>query len=271
MRIDTLYEFILLATNLNFTDTAKSFFMAQSALSNHISKLERELGAKLFTRDNRSVALTKVGKTFLEDAKKIVADYERALDNVAMCRQGTSSLLRIGFLLGSFGSFLPAACLRYREEHPDVEFSLKVLDIGEVQAALNDDQIDIGFTVFAHELQGGGFDYRVIYEDRYKLAVPKTHHLAKKESLQLADLKGEKLMATLVATNQVALALDHLSVYDGRGDLKFLPIEDERIRICAGPMWLRSNDKETIVPFVEYLCDACVGLTKEELFSGRPF
>lgn len=309
MRIDTLYEFILLATNLNFTDTAKSFFIAQSALSNHISKLERELGAKLFTRDNRSVALTKVGKTFLEDAKKIVADYERALDNVAMCRQGTSSLLRIGFLLGSFGSFLPAACLRYREEHPDVEFSLKVLDIGEVQAALNDDQIDIGFTVFAHELQGGGFDYRVIYEDRYKLAVPKTHHLAKKESLQLADLKGEKLMAprfnppngtlaemnvmlrnagievlsnqhvvdaaslmtTLVATNQVALALDHLSVYDGRGDLKFLPIEDERIRICAGPMWLRSNDKETIVPFVEYLCDACVGLTKEELFSGRPF
>ena len=99
MRIDTLYEFILLATNLNFTDTAKSFFIAQSALSNHISKLERELGAKLFTRDNRSVALTKVGKTFLEDAKKIVADYERALDNVAMCRQGTSSLLRIGFLL----------------------------------------------------------------------------------------------------------------------------------------------------------------------------
>ena len=62
MRIDTLYEFILLATNLNFTDTAKSFFIAQSALSNHISKLERELGAKLFTRDNRSVALTKVGK-----------------------------------------------------------------------------------------------------------------------------------------------------------------------------------------------------------------
>lgn len=107
MRIDTLYEFILLATNLNFTDTAKSFFIAQSALSNHISKLERELGAKLFTRDNRSVALTKVGKTFLEDAKKIVADYERALDNVAMCRQGTSSLLRIGSSSDPSAPFFP--------------------------------------------------------------------------------------------------------------------------------------------------------------------
>lgn len=309
MRIETLYEFILLASNLNFTDTAKSFFIAQSALSNHISKLEQELGAKLFTRDNRSVALTKVGETFLEDAKKIVADYEKALDNIAMCRQGTSSLLRIGFLLGSFGSFLPMACRRYREEHPEVEFSLKVLDIGEVQAALNDDQIDIGFTVFAQELQGGEFDYRVIYEDRYKLAVPKTHHLSKKESLQLADLKGERLIAprfnplkgtlaqmnvmlrnagievlsnqhivdaaslmtTLVATNQAALALDHLGIYDGYGNLKFLPIEDERIRVYAGPMWRRSNDKEAIAPFVDYLCNACAGLSKDELFKARLF
>lgn len=70
MRIDTLYEFILLATNLNFTDTAKSFFIAQSALSNHISKLERELGAKLFTRDNRSVALTKVGRRFSKTRRR---------------------------------------------------------------------------------------------------------------------------------------------------------------------------------------------------------
>ena len=45
LRIETLYEFLLLTSNLNFTETAKSFFISQSVLSGHISSLEKELGA----------------------------------------------------------------------------------------------------------------------------------------------------------------------------------------------------------------------------------
>ena len=41
MRIETLYEFLLLTTNLNFTETAKSFYISQSVLSNHVSSLEK--------------------------------------------------------------------------------------------------------------------------------------------------------------------------------------------------------------------------------------
>ena len=54
MRIETLYEFLLLTSNLNFTETAKSFFISQSVLSGHISSLEKELGALLFVRDRHS-------------------------------------------------------------------------------------------------------------------------------------------------------------------------------------------------------------------------
>ena len=74
MRIDTLYEFLLLTSNLNFTETAKSFFVSQSVLSNHISGLEKELGIRLFVRDRHSVRLTEAGSLFLEDAQKIVGD-----------------------------------------------------------------------------------------------------------------------------------------------------------------------------------------------------
>ena len=65
MRIDTLYEFLLLTSNLNFTETAKSFFVSQSVLSNHISGLEKELGIRLFVRDRHSVRLTEAGSLFL--------------------------------------------------------------------------------------------------------------------------------------------------------------------------------------------------------------
>ena len=86
---------------------------------------------------------------FREDAQKIVEDYEQALSHIAHYRDGVSSVIRIGFLLGSYGSSTPptSACRRYHELHPEVEFSFSVLDIGEMQEALNDNLIDIGFTL----------------------------------------------------------------------------------------------------------------------------
>lgn len=302
MRIDTLYEFMMLASNLNFTDTAKGFFISQSVLSNHISNLEKELGVRLFTRDNRSVSLTQAGTIFLADAERITSAYERALDNLANHKHGTSSLIRIGFLLGTFGTFLPTLCRQYHELHPETEFSLTVLDIGEAQTALKEDAVDIVLTVFAQEMQTGEYDYRSLFEDRYKLAVPKTHRLATRKSIKLSDLKDEQiiaprfnplkgtlaqanimmekagvevcidhsiadaptLMSTLVATNRVAIALDHLHIYD-RGNLVFLPIEDEQTRVCAGPMWKRTNEATSLLSFVDFLSQETVGLTKEEL------
>lgn len=302
MRINALYEFMMLASNLNFTDTAKGFFISQSVLSNHISNLEKELGVRLFTRDNRSVSLTQAGTIFLADAERITDAYERALENLANHKQGTSSLLRIGFLLGTFGTFLPTLCRRYHELHPEVEFSLTVLDIGETQTALKEDSVDVAFTVFAQEMQTGEYDYRALFEDRYKLAVPKTHRFATRKSIKLSDLKGERiiaprfnplkgtlaqtnimmeklgvevcvdhsiadaatLMSTLVATNRVAIALDHLHIYD-RGNLTFLPIEDEQTRVCAGPMWKRTSEVASLLPFVDYLSQETAGLTKDDL------
>ena len=183
MRVETLYEFLLLTTNLNFTETAKSFYISQSVLSNHVSSLEKELGIRLFVRDSHSVRLTDAGEMFREDAQKIVEDYEQALSHIAHYRDGVSSVIRIGFLLGSYGSFLPLACRRYHELHPEVEFSFSVLDIGEMQEALNDNLIDIGFTLFSKDIQGGRYEYRCLYEDEYKLAVPKTHRLADRTSI----------------------------------------------------------------------------------------
>lgn len=76
MKIDTLYEFLLLASTLNYTETAKNFFVSQPVLSNHIASLEKELGVRLFNRNSHAVELTEVGAIFVADARKIVDDYE---------------------------------------------------------------------------------------------------------------------------------------------------------------------------------------------------
>ncbi|WP_180326706.1 LysR family transcriptional regulator [Raoultibacter phocaeensis] len=304
MRIETLYEFLLLTSNLNFTETAKSFFISQSVLSNHISGLEKELGIRLFVRDRHSVRLTQAGSLFLEDAQRIIAEYEHAIGRISQYRDGVSSVIRIGFLLGSYGSFLPLVCKRYSEQNPDVGFHFLTMEIGDIQARLNENRIDMGFTLFTKDIQGGKYAYRCLYADRYKLAVPKTHRLAARESITLADLEGETvlsprfnrtrntitqvgvmlrnagidvrtddqivdsgaLMATIVATGHVAVTLDHHRVY-GSGNVVFIPIESEGMDLCCGPIWKKSKETDAILSFVDFLLKETKGFTKEDFLS----
>ena len=304
MRIDTLYEFMLLTSNLNFTETAKSFFISQSVLSNHISGLEKELGIRLFVRDRHSVRLTEAGSLFLEDAQKIVADYEHALGRISQYRDGVSSVIRIGFLLGSFGSFLPLVCRRYSDLHPEVGFHFRTMEIGDIQAKLNENRLDVGFTLYTKESKGGKYAARCLYEDRYKLAVPKTHRLATRESITLDDLKGETvlsprfnrtqstlsqvsvmlrnadidvrtddqivdsgaLMATLVSTGHVTMTLDHHRVY-ANDNVAFIPIEAEGLDLCCGPIWKKSKETDTILSFVNFLVEETKDFTKDDFLS----
>ena len=304
MRIDTLFEFLTLSSNLSFTETAKSLFVSQSVLSSHISALEKELGVRLFVRDSHSVRLTEVGALFVEDAKRIVSDYERALSRIAHYQDGVSTTIRIGFLLGSFGSFLPLVCREYRRLHPDVEFTFKVLEVGNVQDALGENRIDIGFTLFSRITRGGSLSHRVLYEDEYKLAVPKTHRLASKASITFEDLKNEtilaprfnasrnnisqievkmrnagisiwnderiveaaSLMTTLTATGRIALAFDHLGVY-GSGNLEFIPIEDDDVKLSAGMLWKKSRENDVILSFVNFLMSETARFEKKDYLS----
>lgn len=306
MRIEALHEFLLLTTNLSFTETARSFFVSQSVLSDHISSLEKELGARLFVRDRHSVRLTEAGRIFQEDAQAIVEDYERACARLSQYREGVSSVVRIGFLLGSFGTFLPLVCRRYRAQHPDVAFRFRTLEIGQIQPALNKNEIDIGFTLFSKEMKGAQYGHCRLYDDHYQLAVPADHHLATRQGVCIADLVGETviapafnrakstiaqmgtklrsagvdvriineiqdvgaLMATLVAEGAVALAFDHLDVF-GAGNIVFLSVEDVDAKLHAGPLWKKSKETDVLLSFVEFLKRDTRGFEKTDFLSRK--
>ncbi|MCD8232507.1 MAG: LysR family transcriptional regulator [Clostridiales bacterium] len=72
MNTAQLNYFLSAAKHLSFSEAAKEFYMTQPAISHQISDLEKELGAKLFSRTSRGVVLTKAGELFLEDAKQML-------------------------------------------------------------------------------------------------------------------------------------------------------------------------------------------------------
>ena len=68
--------FIDLAKTLNFTETAKHFFVSQPAISKQISALEEELGVQLFHRGQRQVTLTPAGETYASFFVKTLEAFE---------------------------------------------------------------------------------------------------------------------------------------------------------------------------------------------------
>ena len=79
MNTEQLRYFVSVARYRNFTETAREFYVTQPAVTHQISALEREVGARLFLRTTRNVSLTRAGELFLEDAKRILDQEERAL------------------------------------------------------------------------------------------------------------------------------------------------------------------------------------------------
>ena len=79
MDIRCLKYFVSVAKHMNFTKAAQECFISQTAMSQHISRMEEELGFKLFYRNNRRVELTPGGKVFLEEATNLLRKFDYAV------------------------------------------------------------------------------------------------------------------------------------------------------------------------------------------------
>lgn len=94
MTLSNLKEFIDLAYTLNFGASAARMFISQSTLSKHISSTEDELGCPLFIHSKQSVRLTEAGKTFCEQIKPLVTQYDDAVRQLQNAQQTLTGTLR---------------------------------------------------------------------------------------------------------------------------------------------------------------------------------
>ncbi len=146
MDVRTLTIFLTLADTLHFGRTADSCHMSPSTLTRAINKLEAEVGAALFQRDNRSVTLTREGELFRRYALDSIALWSSLQENLLdETQQLTGSLALYGSVTASY-SFMFDLLSRLRELHPGIRITLQT---GDPEQAINrvqsgDAQISIG-------------------------------------------------------------------------------------------------------------------------------
>ena len=127
MDIRQLECFIAVAEELHFRRAGERLGLSQSALSERISALEHELGARLFFRTTRQVSLTQAGSEFVKDSKRILADIDSSISNFRHTAESDLQHIRVSGVDEAISMLLPKTLLKFRETDPKVH--VQVLEI----------------------------------------------------------------------------------------------------------------------------------------------
>lgn len=194
MELRRLRYFIAAAEEENFHRAAERLHIAQPALSKQIALLEQTLGCLLFNRVRRRVLLTSIGRLYLEDARRIVREFDLANERVRLAAAGQLGTLRIGLRETAGRSPLVSrTCSRFRQHYPDVELRLQQMTSPAQCRALHEGELDAGFIYLSPE-HDAGLARLPVAEDRFYLALYRTHPLAKRDQIRLKELTDEPMI-----------------------------------------------------------------------------
>ena len=146
MELRHLRYFCAVAAEQGFSRAARSLHVSQSAISEQVSALEREIGVTLLVRGRQKLQLTPHGEIFLNEAKKVLAAADHAVDTAQRSARGETGTLTVGFFNGGTGTEVPNIIKDFRRRYPGVRVSLVEMIPSEQSLALVDGAMDVGFT-----------------------------------------------------------------------------------------------------------------------------
>jgi DNA-binding transcriptional LysR family regulator len=194
MELRQLRYFIVAGEEQHISRAARRLHITQPALSQQIRDLEAELGCALFERLPRGVRLSAAGQAFLERARAVLAELEDAAERSRHAGRGEVGRLRVGFNeIAAQQAVVAEAMRRYRERYPHVELDLAEMNTFQQLDAFRARALDIGFQ-YNQDQDRDTLRVHALRTDRYAIAMPAFHRLAKKKRLAASDLAGEPLV-----------------------------------------------------------------------------
>jgi DNA-binding transcriptional LysR family regulator len=192
LELRLLYYFVTVADCESFTLAAAQAGIAQPPLSQQIRQLEEILGCALFDRSARQVRLTDAGRALLPEARRALAQVAALKERAGAFGQTEQPRLTIGYATSTLFSVLPRALTEFRARHPDVDVELRELSSAAQLIALRAESIDLAW--LREPEHDSDLTFAVVQRDRFVAALPASHRLAKRTSIQLGALRDEQFI-----------------------------------------------------------------------------
>jgi len=187
MDINALQAFLAVAETASFSQAAERLFLTQPAISKRISALEENLGARLFDRIGRQVALTEAGRALLPRAQRILTELEDSQRAIANLGGKVSGRLTFGTSHHIGLHRLPPILRRYTERYPEVELDIRFMDSEEACKAVEHGDLELGVVTLPQH-PSPALSVHKVWDDPLTVVAAADHALTKKRKLTPATL-----------------------------------------------------------------------------------
>ncbi|WP_306207753.1 LysR family transcriptional regulator [Actinoplanes sp. RD1] len=189
MEVEELRSLLTLARHDRVTEAAEELRVTQPTLSRLLSRIEHELGARLFERDARGVRPNPYGDLVLAAARDIVARHDRMRRELAGLLDPDAGTVRLAFLDSIATSLVPRILRDFRLRAPRVRVDLSQEPAHEILSDLAAGAAEVAIT--APRPDDARYDWLPLHTQRLVLVVPPGHRLARRRRVRVADLDGE--------------------------------------------------------------------------------
>ena len=179
----------------SFSAAADALHLTQSAVSQHVAVLEREVGLPLVERATRPIGLTEAGHALVTHARVVLARLDDAEQELAQIAGRLRGRLRFGSFPTALTTFVPTAVTRFKERHPEV--TLTVIDdhLQRLLPRLKHGELDLAL-IYDHDAltrkPDDDLDRLHLLDDPFHAVLPAQHKLARhRRPIKLEQLAGE--------------------------------------------------------------------------------
>lgn len=179
----------------SLTAAATELSYSTSAVSQQISLLERETGARLLERHPRGVRLTEAGRLLADHVGKILADLGAAEAALTAVTRGQAGRLRFGSFITANAVLMPRAVAEFQASHPRVTLELVELDRDEGLAAVGAHDLDLALSYEFPAIPLAvveDVELVPLLDDPLHIMLAREHPLAGRDRLSLGDLAGQR-------------------------------------------------------------------------------
>lgn len=183
---------LALGRTLHFKQAASDCNISQSALSTALAELEKQLGLKLFERDNKKVLITPIGEEVLARAQQIVQQVE------ALEQFGTTILaplsypIKVGLIPTIAPYLLPKLLPELKRQYPHCELTIVEEQSAEVLKLVRQGELDTAIIALPYPCEGL-LSFEFWEEDFYWVGLDEPA-LANKQEILSAELADRNLM-----------------------------------------------------------------------------